>query len=186
MSAVAILKEEEIRLGRQVRESWVRDLKQDLEVAGMVVVARLAGVPAREINRLRQSLEAYDGSFHVVKNSLCRIVFRDLSREGLESMLRATCGVGSIRGDAAAACKLLVQFSKQHEGFVLQGAWMSGSILRAQELVSLATLPPRPVLIAQVIGGMRAPIAGLVRTLQGVHRHLVGVIHAILRKKEGA
>lgn len=172
-------------LGRQVRERWVRDLRQDLEKAEAVVVARMVGVPAGEVNKLRQSLAACDGSFHVIKNSLCKVAFRDLGWIGLDSMLQSTCGVGSIRGDAAAACKFFVQFAKQNEGFVLQGGWMSGSILRAPELTSLAKLPPRPVLIAQVLGGMKAPLTGLVGTLQGVQRQFVGVIHALLKKKEG-
>ena len=175
---------EEIRIGRQVRESLIRDLKRSLEDAQTVVVARIAGLPAGELNHLRQSLEAYQGSFHIVKNSLCRVTFRQMGREGLEPMLEGTCGVGSVRGDIAAICKFLVQFSKDHEGFVLRGGWMGGELLRTQDLASLAKLPPRQVLIAQAIGGMKAPLTGLVGTLQGMVRQLVGVIHAIVNKKQ--
>lgn len=187
-AAVAALEEapsiEEIRVGRQVRESLVRDLKRSLEGAQAMVVARVGGLPAGELNRLRQSLGAYEGSFHIVKNSLCRVAFHQMGREGLESMLEGTCGVGSLRGDIAAACKFLVQFSKDHEGLVLRGGWMSGELLRAQDLASLAKLPPRPVLIAQALGGMKAPLTGLVGTLHGMVRQLVGVIHAVLGKKQ--
>lgn len=186
MSEGAAVEEKEIPVGRQIRQGWVRDLKKELERAETVVIARMAGVPAGAVNRLRQTLETHSSSFHVVKNSLCRIAFRDLGWQGLDSMLQATCGVGSIRGDAAAACKLLVQFSKEHEGFVLQGGWMSGTLVGAPELAALAKLPPRPVLIARVLGGMKAPLTGLVGTLQGVHRQLLGVIYSLLKKKEGS
>lgn len=172
-----------VPLGRQIREGWVRELRGNLSGAGTLLVTRLVQIPTRDLNQLRHALQSLDGSFYVVKNSLCRLTFRELGLGELERMLEGTCGVSPIRGDAASACKLLVQFSKDHEGFALQGGWMAGQVLGLQDLNSLASLPSREVLLGQVVWGVRAPLAGLVGSLQGVVQKLVGVVHSIVKKK---
>lgn len=172
-----------VPLGRQVREGWVRELKGALSGVDTVLVARLHQIPTRDLNQLRHSLRSMEGSFYVVKNSLCRLTFRELGLGDLERLLEGTCGVSPVRGDVASACKLLVQFSKEHEGFALQGGVMAGQLLGLQDLNSLARLPSREVLVSQVVASVRAPLAGLVGSLQGVVQKLVGIMHSIVKKK---
>ncbi len=171
-------------LGRALKEKWVDELKRSLKGTDTVVLTKFDRISAKDVNVLRQKLQGVEASLYMVKNRLCQLVFRDLGWKDLESMLEGTCGISSVRGDAAAVAKLLVDFSKEHEGFVLQGGLLGGEILKTPELVSLAKLPSRDTLLTQVLGGIQAPLTGLVGTLQGVQRTLVGVIHAILKKQE--
>lgn len=181
MSAVTETKKEAPqRLGQQVRASWVRDLNQTLAGTDSVVVAKLEKVPTRDLNQLRQSL---DGSFYVVKNSLCRLAFRKKGWTDLEKALEGTCAVSPIRGDVAAAAKLLVQFAKDHQGFLLRGGMLTGQTLGAQELKSLAALPPKPVLLSMLAGILQSPMRNLAFVAGAPIRGLAIALAAVAKKK---
>jgi len=169
------------RLGQKVRVAWVRDLSDFLSKVETVVVAKVEKVPTRDLNRLRQSL---NGSFHVVKNSLCRVAFRNRGWADLEKSLEGTCAVSPIEGDPVAAAKLLVQFAKEHEGFVLQGGMLTGQAMDARELKSLAALPSRQVLLSQLAGVMQAPLRGLAFVMNAPIRGLAIALAAVAKKKD--
>ena len=183
MSAVAEAEklEKAPRLGRKVRVAWVRDLSSSLSKVESVLVAKVEKVPTRDLNRLRQSL---NGSFYVVKNSLCRIAFREKGWAGLEKSLEGTCAVSPIEGDVAAVAKLLVQFAKDHEGFALQGGMLAGQAMGAKELKSLAALPSRQVLLSQLAGVMQSPLRGLAFAMNEPIRGLAIALAAVAKKKE--
>ncbi|MBI3318463.1 MAG: 50S ribosomal protein L10 [Candidatus Omnitrophica bacterium] len=174
-----------LRVGQQVRSAVVRELQRDLSGAEGVVVAKMEKVPTRDLNQLRDSLKELRAGFLVVKNSLGQRTFRNMGWSDLEKLFKGTCGVAPIRGDeVGSVCKKLADFSKGHDGFVLQGGMMSGKVLTAGDLTALAKLPSRPVLLSQLLGSMQAPVVGLVSALQGLERKLLVIFHAIAQKKE--
>lgn len=184
MSAATVTEEKKpLRLGQEVRGSWVRDLEGVLGGVEGVVVTQVGKVPTRDLNQLRQQLEPMQGTFHIVKNSLCRIAFRNRGWEGLDEMLAGTCGITPVRGDIAAACKLLVQFAKDHEGFVLRGGRMGAERLEPKDLSALARLPSRQVLLGQVASVLQAPIRNLATVLQAPIRNLALVLKGVAQKK---
>ena len=178
--AVASRAEKPLRLGQQVRVGWVRELSEALTHVDSVVIAKIDRVPARDVNQLRRAM---GGSFYVVKNSLCRLALRQKGWNDLEKLLQGTCGIGAIQGDAAAACKLLVQFSKEHEGFVLQGGVLTGQMLGVQDLQNLARLPAREVILSQLAGIVQSPLRRLAFALQGPIRSLAMTLAAVGQKK---
>ena len=168
------------RLGQKVRVAWVRDINNFLSKVDSVVVAKLEEVPTRELNRLRQSL---DGSFYVVKNSLCRVAFREKGWTDLEKSLEGTCAISPIEGDVVAAAKLLVQFAKDHKGFTLRGGVLTGQAMGEKELKSLAALPSRQALLSQLAGVMQSPLRGLAFVMNAPIRGLAIALAAVAKKK---
>ena len=92
--------------------------------------------------------------------------------------------IGAIQGDVPAACKLLVQFSKEHEGFVLKGGVLTGQFLGAQDLQALARLPTREVMLSQLAGVLQSPLRRFAFALQGPIRFLAMILSAVGQKKE--
>ncbi|MBI3322369.1 MAG: 50S ribosomal protein L10 [Candidatus Omnitrophica bacterium] len=176
----------EAKLGRKVRTRWMHDMGKQLSTVDSVVVAQVKKVPTRELNQLRQRLESQDGSFSVVKNALCRLAFREKGWTDLEAHLQGTCGITPIRGDAVAAAKLLVQFAKDHEGFILKGGVMGGAVLTAQDLSALAKLPTRQVLLSQLAGILISPVRNLAMLLNSPIRQLAMTVAALAQKKKEA
>ena len=175
---------EPLRLGKRVRAGWVRDLKGSLSGIEVLLVARLDRIPARDMNHLRDSLKALQGDFLVVKNSLCRLAFRELGWAPLEKKLEGTCGVSPIRGELGAACKLLTTFSKDHEGFLLQGGILKGQLLESKDVLVLGKLPSREVLLAQLAGVVQSSLRNLAFLLQGPIRSLALTLGALRQKRE--
>jgi large subunit ribosomal protein L10 len=181
MSAAAV--EAPVRMGQKVRAGLARDLKSRLENLESLVVVKTEQVPAQDLNQLRRNLEASDSELTIVKNSLCRVVFKELGWDPLGSLLDGTCGVTSVKGDIVATCRTLAAFAKDHEGLVLQGGFLDGKPLSSQEVQTLSKLPSREVLLSKLVGGIQAPLSGLVSTLNGIYRKLVVVLGQITETK---
>jgi large subunit ribosomal protein L10 len=86
--------------------------------------------------------------------------------------------------DPVAGAKLMAEFSNEVESFEVKGGLLdSGRVLGAQEVVELSRLPGREQLIAQVVGGIQSPIAGLVNVLNGTIRNLAVVLNQVAEQK---
>ncbi len=174
----------ENHLGRQMRAGVVREFKKTLSGIETIVVVRIERVSTRELNRLRQSLQGLEANLFLVKNSLCRRAFRELGWEDLEKVLTGTCAVSPVKGEVGAVAKLLVTFSKDHEGFTLQGGILKKQVLQAQDLVSLGKLPSREVLLSQLAGVIQSPLRSIAFVLQAPLRSLVMVFSSLTQEKQ--
>ncbi len=184
MTAQAVAEKEEISLGRQVRTGMLRNLIGSLSDAEALVVVKIVSVPTRELNQLRSSLVAQKADLTIVKNRLGRIAFRDLGWADLEKHLRGTCGVAPIRGELSPICKLLATFSKDHEGFTLEAGVLKGQFLTSQDLASLASMPSREALLAQLAGVIQSPLRQLAFLAQHPLRSMVLLLQGLAQKKE--
>lgn len=188
MNAVAVTEsvERSGRIGRLVRENWIRDLGNSISKSESVVVVQISKVNTRDLNKLRQALTPLQGSFHVVRNGLCRVAFEKRGWKELESFLSGTCAIApvSAEGDVAGTCKLLIQFAKDHEGFVLQGGLVTGQVVKSADIKSIAQLPSRTVLLAQLAGVAQAPMRNLAVVLVAPIRNLALLFKAVAEKKE--
>jgi large subunit ribosomal protein L10 len=86
--------------------------------------------------------------------------------------------------DPVPAAKIVSEFARTSRILQVKGALLGDRRIGPEEVTRLADLPSRDVLIAQVLGGMKGPIAGLVNVLNGVTRNLVGVLDARRRQLE--
>ena len=85
-----------------------------------------------------------------------------------------------------APAKVIMDFAKEHKQLEVKAGLLRGKVIQPEGVKELADLPPREVLLAQVLGGLQAPIAGLVGVLNGAPRNLVYVLEAIRKQKEEA
>ncbi len=184
MSAQTSLGEKKIRLGSRVRSALYRDIQKAVDGVQAVVVTKCDKVPTRALNELRYSLRGIDSNFLVVKNSLTKIVFRENGWTDLDKAFEGTCGIAPVRGDMASACKLLVTFQKDHEGFLVQAGVLQGKYLRKQDLDVLAKLPSRQVLLSQLAGVLQSPVRNLAIVLQAPIRQLALILAAVKQKRE--
>jgi large subunit ribosomal protein L10 len=93
-------------------------------------------------------------------------------------------GVSFSGKDIVATAKVLVNFSKANNKFVIKGAVVDGKVMTLDEVKALASLPSREVLLSQVVGGIKSPITGFVNTLGGILRKFVYAVDAIKTKKQ--
>jgi large subunit ribosomal protein L10 len=89
-----------------------------------------------------------------------------------------------ISSDPVAAAKVLNEFAKANEKFVIRAGAMAGEVMTPKQVATLATMPSREELLAKLLGTMQAPIAKFVQTLNEVPGRFVRTVAAIRDQKE--
>ena len=102
----------------------------------------------------------------------------------LDPYLEGPTGI-ALGQDEIAGAKILAEFTKEFEKPALKAAYVGGQLYGPDGIKILAQLPPREVLLGQLIGALRSPLQGFTGVLSGSIRQLVGTIDAIAKKKQG-
>lgn len=173
-------------MARPEKEASVSEMMEKFQAAGSVVVADYRGLNVAEVTKLRKRLRDAGVEMKVAKNTLTLIAARNVGIEGLESVLKGPSAMAFGMTDLVAPAKVLTDFMKEAKKLEIKGGVVQGKVTDAEGVKVLAELPPREVLIARALGGMKAPLTGLVNVLSGTTRNLVYVLEAIRKQKDEA
>ena len=160
----------------QEKVAAVQDLKARLDGAKTVVLTEYRGLTVRQLSELRKQLRQVSAQYKVVKNRLARLAMSASSLETLSPHLTGPIGVVVSREDPVAVAKALATFSKSNQALAIRAGMVDGQPLDAAGLKTLADLPPREVLRAQLVGLVQGPPARLVGLLTAPHRELMYVL----------
>jgi large subunit ribosomal protein L10 len=152
-----------------------------------VVFTDYRGLTVKEMQQLRTNLRSKGGELHVIKNTLFRIA-AGVDTEKMPSELHnGTTAIAFVFENEAEVAKSLLDYSKISKKLVVKGGFFGGRAFTDQEVRTLSELPPRDVLISQVIGLVAAPLANLVGTVEALYADPIRVIGAVADKVgEGA
>jgi large subunit ribosomal protein L10 len=149
-----------------------------------VILTDYRGLTVAEITELRRRLREQKAEYHVVKNTLFKRALGN--SQGLESFLEGPTAVAFAMEDPVGPAKVLLDFIREKRKAALKAGYIDGRVFDQEQVTALSKLPPRPVLLGQVVGTIQGPISGLVFTLQGVLSNFVYTLQAIADKKGGA
>jgi large subunit ribosomal protein L10 len=162
----------------------VADIKERIEGAQAVFLAEYAGLSVKDQQALRRELRANDAEFKVVKMTLARRAAGDLEIDSLDELLLGPTGLAFADGDPVGAAKVLKDFAKGHDVFVIKGGLLGTDFLSPEKIAELADIEPREVLLAKIVGAMKAPMASLAGLLAALPRNTASVLQQLLEKKE--
>ena len=171
---------------RLEKQSIVRDLRAKMQAAQFVILTDYKGLNVAAMNELRSRLRGVHAEFHVVQNSLVRLVAKDLGQAGLEPGLTGPSAMISGSGDVAHAAKVLRDFIKEKDKPAIKIGALQGAILSAKDVSTLADLPSREQLYGQLVGTLAAPMQRLVGVLNQKLASVVYVLKAYQEQKEKA
>ncbi len=154
--------------------------------AHVLIITEHRGLTVKQAQELRRSLAQHQATFHVVKNTLFRRALREIGRPVPDSLLNGPTAVSYCFGDVAAVAKVVDDFARTSGVLQIRGGLLGSQVVDVEGIRALANLPPREVLLARVVGGIQAPLVGLVTVLGGVLRGLVNVLDARRRQLEEA
>lgn len=152
----------------------------------VVFLTDFAGLSVEEISDLRSSLREKGAEYRVLKNTLTLLAIKDTNYEGLAQFIVGPIAAAFTSGDAMAIAKELVAYSRRNPKLKLKAGYMEGRVLDVNAVRGVATLPPREVLLARVVGSMRSPIYSLHGVLSGPGRRLAYVLRSIADAKSEA
>jgi large subunit ribosomal protein L10 len=165
----------------------VGDLQGIFEKATVGVMTDYRGLTTAELNELRRKLREAGVEYHVVKNSLAQLAARNAGLEEVAASIKDPTALAFGYGEATDIARVLTEFIRTTKSNLkIKGGFLPERLLSAAEIETLAKLPSREVLIAQVIAGLQSPLYRLVNVLNGPMRGLVTVLQARMKQLEGA
>jgi large subunit ribosomal protein L10 len=165
-------------LNLEQKQTVVAEMAKQIAGAQAIVLAENRGMAVAAMTQLRARARASGVFFRVVKNTLVRRAVVDTPFATLADKMVGPLAYG-IGPDPVAVAKVLNDFAKGNDKFVIAGGAMPGQLMSAKEISALAALPSREELIARLLGTMQAPIAKLVRTLNEVPGKFVRTLAAV-------
>ncbi len=172
---------------KEQKAKIVEELSDALSKSPLILLTDYKGLTVDEITKLRDELYEVNAKYRVAKNTLIKLALKNAevpAAEELESSLQGTTAVLYTEGDAVLALKALFKFIKETKKPVVKCGLMDGKFITAEQAKEFSKLPPREVLLAQLVGQMQAPIYGLHAVLSGSLRKLLYALNAIKEKKE--
>lgn len=147
-----------------------------------VVFTDYRGLKVKEMQDLRQKLAAKGGEIHVVKNTLFRLAAGDDVAKLSEEMHSGPTAIAFFIENEAECAKVLFDFGKTNKNLVVKGGMFGGKVFDSKQVEEISKLPPRDVLISQLIGTIAAPLSNLVGVIEALYADPIRTIGAVADK----
>ncbi|MSQ23015.1 MAG: 50S ribosomal protein L10 [Chloroflexi bacterium] len=172
---------------RPEKVAAVKEVADCLDRAEIAVLADYRGLSVAQMTDLRRQLAPIQSEMRVAKNTLVKLAIRGTAREVMSPALEGPTAFVFGYGDPSQTAKAFTDIIRtQRLQVPIKGALLGDRLLSAAEVGRLAELPSRAVLIAQVVGGIQAPLALLVNVLSGTLQNFLGVLEARRQQLEDA
>ena len=171
----------------KIKYEKVKALRELLSKSKAVFIAEYRGITVAQSTTLRAKVRAAGGEMKVAKNNLIEIAMKEENMTMLPEEISVGPNVYTLAyDDPAAVAKTLRDFSKEktNKAFIIKGGVFGKSVLDLYAIEALADMPPREVIIGQVVRTIAAPISGFLNVLNGPVRGLLNVLNAIKDKKD--
>ena len=164
-----------IKKNRQIKEAKVLEIKEKLEKAQGVVLADYQGLSVEEDTMLRKSLREAGVEYKVYKNTLVRRAAKEVGIEEFNNeLLVGTNAIAFGYDDPIAPARVIKEFMEDHPKMKLKMGVVEGEFYNEAQIVEFANIPPREVLLAKLLGSLKAPMSNFVYLLD-----------AVIKEKEG-
>jgi large subunit ribosomal protein L10 len=171
---------------RSKKEEIVAGLNRIFSEAQAVFVTDFKGINMGTLSGLRVKAREAGCEFQVAKNTLMKLAARDTTISQLEHLFVGNNALGRTDKDPVALAKVLVEFAKGNDKFIIKGGVLGGKALTPAQIKALASLPSREALLATFLGTLNAVPTGFVRVLAAVPQKLLYALTAIRDQKEKA
>jgi large subunit ribosomal protein L10 len=174
-----------VGLNLEEKKAVVEEIAAQVAGAKGIVLAEYRGLEVGNMTELRRRARGSGVYLRVLKNTLARRAVKDTPFAKLADQMVGPLVYG-ISSDPVATAKVMNEFAKGNDKFVIKAGAMPNAVISAKEVAALASLPSREELLAKLLGTMQAPIAQFVRTLNEVPSKFVRALAAVRDAKEKA
>jgi large subunit ribosomal protein L10 len=163
----------------------VAEIADRFRGSSAAVLTEYRGLTVAQLTELRRTL-AGKASYAVVKNTLTKIAAREAGIEVDEGLLTGPSAIAFVSGDVVETSKVLRDFAKAHPAMVIKGGVLDGRSLTAEEVVKLADLESREVLLAKLAGAMKASTTQAVYLFAAPLSQTARLVEALRAEREQA
>lgn len=152
-------------------ETWIKDSEA-------IYLTEYTGLDMPAIDELRGKVREAGGEFHIMKNRLGKLAFKATGMDIPEEYLTGSTAVGVAYEDAPGVAKAIADFAKTSEQVKIKAGFLSGQFVSGDEIISLAKLPPLPIVRSQMLALFNTPATQLTRLLAEPGRQIAQVLKA--------
>jgi len=173
-------------LPTQQKVDRVQDIKDRLERSSIAMTATYSGISVNQMIELRRAMKAGGVDFTIVKNTLLSLAAEEAQKPQLKEIVQGPTAIAMGYDDPVEAAKAVADFIRTGgTSLAVIGAVMGdGAAMSSSEFTRLASLPPKPIILAMLLGQLQSPIARLVTVMNGPMQGLGNVLAARLRQME--
>ena len=153
---------------RELKVVKVAEIKEKMSKAQGIIFAKYQGLTVEEDTLLRETLREAGVEYKVYKNSLTTLAAKELGFDGIVEFLEGPVSVAFGYEDPTAPARILNDFAKEHKLLELKAGIVQGEIFDGAKVAQLATIPPKEVLIAKLLGSFKAPLSNLAYLLNAI------------------
>jgi len=172
-------------MARPVKEAAVAELTEDFKSANATYLTEYRGLTVTSMKELRRSLGA-DTKYSVVKNTLTKIAAKNAGVDISDDLLVGPSALAFIKGDPIDAARNLKNFQKENPLLVVKGGIYEGKFVTTAEIMQLADLESREVLLAKLAGAMKGSLAKAARIFDALRIKLEAGAPAVAPVAEAA
>ena len=162
-------------MSKPERQSTVETLTAEIKASSTLFVTDFSGLNVLKMTEFRRRLRATGAKYIVVKNTLAQRALAANKIADLDAHLAGNTGIVFAGSDPMAAAKVIGEFAKEHEKPTVRAGWVDGKAVAPAYIKRLGEIPPRDVLLSQLLG-----------SFNGVLYQLVGVLEALREQRQQA
>ncbi|MBU1699126.1 MAG: 50S ribosomal protein L10 [Candidatus Eisenbacteria bacterium] len=170
-------------LKRADKEKKVDEIVAVLKSAKGVYLADYSGMDVATITELRQICRKAGIRFEVIKNTLGRFAAEKLEIHDLPAYFKGPNALATSETDEVAPARVLTDFAKEHKGPEVKVAFVEGKIFEAEEIKTLASLPPRDILLSNFLRAIQGTLTQFVSVLKAPLRDLANVLDQVAKSR---
>jgi large subunit ribosomal protein L10 len=171
-------------LERQKKEKVVQEVGSKLRDLKYLFLAEYSGMTVAQITRLRRELRNVDTEFTVIKNTLLKIASKGTRAEVLQDKFDGPNAIISIHNDPTSAARVIANIAKEVPSLKLKAGYLDDRVITVEDILKLATVPSREVLLAKLVGILKGQPSRLVYALSGNINKFILVLNSIKNQKE--
>lgn len=167
---------------REDKQATVKEIKELFLNSRSSVFTEYRGLTVAQLKELRGNLREADAQYKVYKNTLVRIAAKEVGLE-FDDILVGPVAIAFANSDVVSAAKALNSFAEANKNLVLKGGVLGETVMSTADIVALAKLPTRDVLLAQVAGTLQSPLTKSAGLFQAFSRNAAYAFKALADKK---
>ena len=170
------------------KDQTVAELKEILSWSKGAILTDYRGLTVAEVSVLRKKLREVGAEYHVVKNTLLKVALGGEVSPELDTLLKGPTAIVFVKEDFVAPAKAIIDFANASKkpDVKVKGGYLDGKVYDVTQVTAISKLPPRPQLVAALIGTLDAPMSNFVGTLNGIIGEFVRTIQAVADQKAAA
>ncbi|MEG1535442.1 MAG: 50S ribosomal protein L10 [Clostridia bacterium] len=153
---------------REIKKQKIEEIKAKIEKCNSFVVVDFKGLSVIDDTAMRAKFRAENVEYCVLKNRLVSKALAELAMDGYDKYLEGTNAIAFANGDALAPAKIVTEAAKTIKAIEVRCGMMDKKLVDSATVSKLASIPPKEVLLAQLLGMLQSPLSGLARALQQV------------------